>query len=135
MGSYQCADAINAMRGLYSNAPRCTVELPWPVSINRYLRRAGVVMHTTKEAKQYRKDVGWLCAWQPRFGSKRLRVHITANPPDRRRRDLDNLQKALLDSLMHAGLFADDSQIDDLQIVRGEVCKPGSVTVTIEAIA
>ena len=32
-------------------------------------------------------------------------------PPDRRRRDVDNVQKALLDALAHGGAYHDDSQI------------------------
>jgi crossover junction endodeoxyribonuclease RusA len=109
-----------------------TIALPWPVSINRYLRRAGKIMHTTTEAKQYRRDVGYLCNRLNPFGSKRLRVHISAFPPDNRKRDLDNIQKVLLDALMHSGLFTDDSQIDDLRIVREPVRKnDGTVVVTI----
>jgi crossover junction endodeoxyribonuclease RusA len=107
------------------------IELPWPPSVNRYLRRAGKVMHTTNEAKQYRKDVGWLCANAPRFGSKRLALEVAAYPPDKRRRDLDNIQKVLIDALMHAGLFDDDSQIDSLLTLRKEVRKPGCVLVKI----
>jgi len=109
-----------------------TLELPWPVSINRYLRRSGVRMHTTNEAKAYRRDVGWLCKGAHRFGAARLALHIQAFPPDNRKRDLDNVQKVLCDALMHAGLFDDDSQIDDLHIERGPVRKgAGAVLVTL----
>lgn len=107
------------------------LTLPWPVSINRYLRRAGVRMHTTHEAKAYRRDVGWLASRESGLGSARLTVEIHASPPDRRKRDLDNIQKVLIDALMHAGLFDDDSQIDDLRIVRGPVVKGGQVRVRI----
>ena len=37
----------------------------------------------------------------------------------RRRRDLDNILKSLLDSLTHAGVWEDDSQITDLRIRKG----------------
>ena len=46
----------------------------------------------------------------------RLRVEIEAFRPDKRRRDLDNLLKATLDGLAHAGVYEDDSQIIDLRI-------------------
>jgi len=111
--------------------PRSIIkELPWPVSINRYLRRAGVRMHTTNEAKAYRRDVGWLLAGHQGFGAARLAVDIQACPPDHRKRDLDNIGKVLIDALMHAGLFDDDSQIDDLRIWRGPVRK-GAGTVLV----
>jgi crossover junction endodeoxyribonuclease RusA len=45
-----------------------------------------------------------------------LRVVIEAWRPDKRRRDLDNLLKATLDGLAHAGVYEDDSQIVDLRI-------------------
>jgi crossover junction endodeoxyribonuclease RusA len=51
----------------------------------------------------------------------RLAVEIEAHVPDKRKRDLDNLFKAVLDSLTHAGVWADDSQIDALRIVRKPV--------------
>lgn len=54
-----------------------------------------------------------------KFEEKRLKVDIIAYPPDKRRRDLDNLLKAPQDSLQHAGVFHDDSQIADLRIRRG----------------
>ena len=111
------------------------ISLPWPVSINRYLRRAGKYMHTTNEAKAYRRDVGYLCKGLNPFGNKRLAVHIQAFPPDNRKRDLDNIMKVLIDALMHSGLFTDDSQIDDLHIVRDKVRKnDGTVVVKITEI-
>jgi len=56
-------------------------------------------------------------------------VHVF--PPDGRRRDLDNLQKALCDALQHAGVYADDSQIDRLDVQRGPVVPGGKVIVQV----
>ena len=54
-----------------------------------------------------------------RFSSEeRLRVQVECFPPDKRRRDLDNLGKSLMDSLQHAKVYADDSQIDFLSFER-----------------
>jgi crossover junction endodeoxyribonuclease RusA len=66
---------------------------------------------------------------------RRLRVDIVATMPDRRRRDLDNLLKALLDALQHARVFFDDEQIDALSVRRNGCAKPGGVEVTIEGAA
>jgi crossover junction endodeoxyribonuclease RusA len=60
-----------------------------------------------------------------------LKVELLAHPPDRRRRDLDNLQKALLDAVVAAGVIEDDSNIDDLRVVRGPVFPGGKVQVVI----
>ena len=45
-----------------------------------------------------------------------------------------NIFKALGDSLTHAGVWDDDSQIDDLRITRGEVIRGGMLDVKIEVI-
>jgi crossover junction endodeoxyribonuclease RusA len=50
-----------------------------------------------------------------------LRVEIEAWPPDKRKRDLDNILKSLLDALTYAGIWEDDSQIDDLRIYRATI--------------
>ncbi len=50
--------------------------------------------------------------------TKPVKVRVEAWMPDKRKRDLDNLCKALLDAITHAGLWEDDSQIDDLRIYR-----------------
>ena len=65
------------------------------------------------------------------FGTDRIGMYIDARPPDARKRDLDNLLKALLDGLQGAVLFDDDSQIDDLQIVRGQRAQGGKVIVQV----
>ena len=64
------------------------------------------------------------------LGAARLTVLLIANPPDRRRRDLDNLAKAVLDG-MQGPLYDDDSQIDNLIIRRGATTPGGLVEVTL----
>jgi crossover junction endodeoxyribonuclease RusA len=44
---------------------------------------------------------------------------------------LDNLGKALLDALAAAGVYEDDSQIDDFRIIRCPVVSGGKVLVVI----
>ena len=74
------------------------------------------------------------------FKTERLKVVIEAYAPDKRRRDLDNLQKALLDSLTYAGVWADDDQVDDLRIywardAAGNKRIAGMIKVCIEVSA
>jgi crossover junction endodeoxyribonuclease RusA len=56
---------------------------------------------------------------------------MDAFPPDRRRRDLDNIQKPVLDALEHAAVYEDDSQIDLLITRRREVTSPGRIEVRL----
>jgi crossover junction endodeoxyribonuclease RusA len=95
--------------------------LPFPPSLNTYWRSVpGKGVLISEKGRQYRSAVQALAASQnwPKFGEARLSVHIEAWAPDKRRRDLDNMLKAALDALTHCGVWNDDSQIDDLRIVR-----------------
>lgn len=96
------------------------ITLPWPPSMNSYWRSVGGRVLISKDGREYREHIQALALslkW-PKFHAARVTVEIEAWMPDRRRRDLDNLLKAVLDSLTHAGVWNDDSQIDDLRIVR-----------------
>ncbi|HAC91237.1 MAG TPA: hypothetical protein DCF63_11500 [Planctomycetaceae bacterium] len=55
-------------------------------------------------------------------------------PPDRRRRDIDNVQKALLDALQHGGAYLDDSQIVRLSIEKGLPVEGGKTIVQIRKV-
>ena len=58
-------------------------------------------------------------------------MHVEVYPPDRRRRDIDNVQKALLDALEHGRAYRDDSQIVRLAIERREPIRGGRTIVRI----
>ena len=70
----------------------------------------------------------------PKLGGKKLRVAMILRPRDKRKTDIDNRIKAVLDSLQDAGVFDDDFQVDELSIVRGEPIKDGKLIVIIEEI-
>jgi crossover junction endodeoxyribonuclease RusA len=62
----------------------------------------------------------------------RLSMTINAYPPDKRKRDIDNLAKASIDAIGSTKLiFEDDSQIDHLSIHRCAVEKPGRLEIQI----
>jgi crossover junction endodeoxyribonuclease RusA len=94
--------------------------LPWPPSINKYWRKGKNRMYIDRPGKEYRKKVYFDCAqYKHVFDDRdRLSVKILASPPDRRRRDIDNLLKCPIDALEKAGVFCDDEQIDELYIRR-----------------
>lgn len=61
----------------------------------------------------------------------RLSVDIILCPPDRRRRDIDNCLKALFDSLTHAGVWIDDSQVKKLKIeMTDQIAGTAAVRIT-----
>lgn len=96
------------------------LTLPFPPTLNTYYRNVNGVMKISEKGRAYSKAVADQVLIQR--GAKhltgRLSVAILAYVPDKRRRDLDGMFKALLDSLTKAGVWGDDSQIDALQITR-----------------
>lgn len=96
------------------------LTLPWPPSVNRIWRQYQGRVLLSREGRAYRQAVlgEWLQAQQQGMGRQRLRLVIDAHMPDARRRDIDNLGKAVLDAMQAARVFEDDSQIDDLRIRR-----------------
>lgn len=108
------------------------LELPYPPSINHYWRRMRNRTVISKEGKQFRADVvALLNAGKTRPIAGPLKVEVELFPPDRRRRDVDNTLKSLLDALQHGGAYEDDGQIDDLRIHRREVVAGGYVRVRV----
>ena len=110
-------------------------ELPYPPSLNRYYRSVGGKVLISAAGRQYRRAVQMALfglVRQPLTG--RLSVTILVSPPDKRKRDLDNTQKSLLDSMQHAGVYADDSQIDHLYIRRCPVVAGGAVKVFVQEV-
>ncbi len=105
------------------------LKLPWPPSVNHYYRKDRKI---TVRGKAYRAEVQAIIL--NRYGALwipgRLSVVVACTPPNDEP-DLDNLGKALLDSMEHATVYRDDNQIDDLRYVRGPVCRPGHVIVRI----
>lgn len=112
------------------------LSLPYPPTGNHAVKHTRNGHYATKEAKAYRALVAVLCR------SKRpkkpfpgpLSVLVIISPPDRRRRDMDNAWKTLSDSLTHAGIWEDDSQIADLRLVRIPPVPGGSVAVRVEMV-
>ena len=112
-----------------------SITRPWPPSVNRIWRCVGGRVLLSAAGRSYRHAVAVAVLEQnPPYYllTGRLSMTIKAYPPDRRKRDIDNLAKACLDAIQSTKLvFIDDSQIDHLSIHRCAVEKPGRLEIQI----
>lgn len=110
-----------------------TIVTPYPPTVNhyygnrpkggKYIKSPGIAYRAaTREYVDRYKLVA---------PDGRLQVAIEVFPPDNRKRDLDNVGKACLDALQHAGVYADDCLIDDLRFTRMKVVKDGMLRIFI----
>jgi len=76
-----------------------------------------------------------LCERYNAFLGVKLKVKIWVYPPDKRRRDLDNICKCVLDSVQKAGIIDDDYNIDCLILERREVVSKGRIILEIRELA
>lgn len=129
--------------------PATLLTLPYPPSGNhahrsivRYARstcQPYVDVILSRAAKGYYATAGWEVLtqrpqnhpWPYREGLT-VTLHIT--PPDRGRRDLDNVAKVLIDLLVRSQVIEDDSLIQELHLYRCPSVAPGQVAVSIATL-
>ena len=114
-------------------------RLPWPPSVNHYWRH--VVINgrprtlLSKEGRAYKLAAADAVRQQRRGPSAplsgRLAIAVTLFPPDRRRYDLDNRLKAVLDSLTEARVWEDDRHVKIIHLEEGGIVKGGACRVCI----
>ena len=114
-----------------------SLTLPYPPSMNTYWRNVAGRTLLSVKGRLYKTAVGRAVSWSRanKNLSCRLSVHIKLYPADKRKRDLDNSCKAILDGMQAAGVYLDDSQIDRLLVERCEIEKGGAAVVTVEEMA
>lgn len=115
---------------------KLTITLPWPPATNNLYAVVRGRKIKSSAGRKYTEAVQaeiWRSPTE-RFSDKRVSVVITYHQPTRRNVDLDGRLKAPLDALTQCGVWADDSQVDRLTVVRGEIVKGGSVDVEIETL-
>ncbi len=119
-----------------------SVKLPFPPTVNTYYRMVKMGnfnrMLISERGRDYAQAVAIIIrpmiAGGPYPLLQELSVTIHVTPPDRRIRDLDNLNKAIFDSLTKAGVWKDDSQLSRIVMQRLPVDPHnGSIHIQIEA--
>jgi crossover junction endodeoxyribonuclease RusA len=109
------------------------LRLPYPPSVNQYYRKFRNTMVISERGRKFLKEVK-LTVGAVTAQVGRLRVEIEVYPPDRRKRDIDNVCKATLDALAKAGVYQDDSQIDVLLVTRMGIVSGGCLEVKVQKV-
>ena len=111
------------------------LTLPFPVSVNQYYRSiprgkfCSVIL--SQKGRDFKAKVKELVDVYPT--DKPVLVMIKLYPPSKRKYDVDNMLKSLLDSLIGIAYF-DDSQIVCLAVSKEEVFKGGKCTIKIKEV-
>ena len=110
------------------------IRLPWPPTVNHYYTVARGRKILSPKGRNYQKEAYYEVVAQGEHEknlSGEVSVFIRAYPPDKRRRDLDNIIKPVLDVLQYADVFGDDHQVSDLRIQRFNPRKGGEVEILV----
>ena len=115
-----------------------SLVLPYPPTINHYYGQARSGRRYIKQrGKEYREIT------RSKFIEKypdhkiiegQIELQICVFPPDKRKRDLDNLNKCIWDSLEYADVFKDDSQIWYLEMTRFPMIKGGKIEIFLKGM-
>lgn len=105
--------------------------LPCPPTINHYYGRHGNRTYIKQGGKDFRLEVKSIIGLVEPFCDD-IYLKVDVYFPDKRKRDLDNILKALQDALAHARVYKDDTQIAHLEVRRAGYCKAGKVVVFID---
>lgn len=124
-----------------------TLRLPYPPSNNHYKKlgaerfnsRTGKLsrsFYLSPETDRYHREVAFRFRVQKgvQLKSKNIRMQIDVYPPDKRRRDLDNVCKVVLDSLQKCEAYEDDFYIQELIVVRREIAIAGELVVHLKEL-
>ena len=115
------------------------LTLVWPPTVNNYWLHIRNRKVLSARARKFQDEVAQGLidqieipkgkVWKPI--EDKLFIEIDAYPPDRRKRDLDNIVKPLFDAMEVAEFMVDDNQIDYFHVRRMPVVKGGCVKLKV----
>jgi|TARA_Y100000296_G_C4965588_1_gene153225 Holliday junction resolvase RusA-like endonuclease len=103
--------------------------LPYPPSLNTYYRYVNGRVLISRKGRAYKEIVAHIMRHMSPSDHP-IELNIEMHPPDRRRRDVDNVLKCLVDSAEgHA--YRNDSQIRKLTIEKFDPVEGGRIIMEI----
>jgi len=117
-------------------AKTVTISLPWPPSSNTYYRRGRFATYLAPSGRAYKENVAEVISTHyPQLSNPlegRLAVFLSISAPNKRKVDIDNRIKPVLDALQDAGVYDNDEQIDFLSVTRCPIGKGYCNVVIVE---
>lgn len=117
------------------------LKIPLPPSVNNYWinSRGGKHKFLSNEARKFREDVISILTDKKLIDLNydgRLKYTCNLYFKDKRKRDIDNFHKGILDALTQSKIFLDDSQIDIMLVYRKDLDKEklGYAIISLEEI-
>ena len=115
-----------------------TINIPFPYATGNHYKSFNFKskrVFVTKKAQAYRLAVK-SCLVALRFAQSdmfvnHVKVVMNIYPPDKRKRDIDNVAKVVWDALTLAGLWKDDKLIKDLHVTVHEPFKGGYINLEV----
>ncbi len=112
------------------------ITLPWPpLSGNHQHGQNSGRRFLRREIRVYRAEVWSILAQTPRLEPP-VALEIVLHPPDKRRRDADNVLKVLMDAIVASGWLRDDSNRVIQQSCHdwGEPVRGGKVVISAREV-
>ena len=108
-------------------------DLPYPPTVNTYWRANGNRRFISAAGKKFREAAFKIIKAADVIQIEGdCRVDVDLYLPDRRKRDIDNILKPILDILQLAGVIKDDCQVQELTVARLGLEKGGRARVKIQ---
>ena len=110
----------------------------YPPTVNNYYVKTHRNVHISSKGKKFAdqlaKDAAEQIGGMPMITEK-VAIDIIAYVPDLRKRDMDNILKPIFDSMTRAGLWEDDSLVDQIRVYRGAKTPGGSLYISVSEAA
>lgn len=116
------------------------LEIPLPPSVNNYwISSRGKHKFLSDKARKFREDVIIILKDKGLYelnNNQRIKYTCELHFKDKRKRDIDNFHKGILDSLTASKVILDDSQVDIMKVYRKDldINKVGFAIITLEEI-